>query len=343
MERRLERLYPALSAKERAILVLRAWKEAKEPDPAVRFSMPSGQAPEFNRLVDLMNAANFDLGQYVLVVDLLLGQLDLRYAWLATLRLWGMQASSTADYIGLYTKGPVTESERKRLLEKERARMAPLSELAEVLVERCCDEEQGDDAAWEKVVREKKAEIRDLVESGVIIGKQTGKRILVNVGSFYDWLGEPVPLTPKWGRAYEVFPDDEAEKVERLRRARRKVADRLAGTPYFDGLSLLSGAKGKAKQAGMSEVADALEARVRGELMQRWKELRATEVVLEEAREEFGGEDPAHPKLRESLNECKLKAQELREAMRWATGGELPDPDESLLDGVRGLLDRARG
>jgi len=31
------------------------------------------------------------------------------------------------------------------------------------------------------------------------------------------------------------------------------------------------------------------------------------------------------------------------EAMHWATGGELPDPEESLLEAVMGLLERGRG
>ena len=335
IERRLQKLYPALSAKERAILVLKAWKGDREPDPSVRLTMPSGQAPEYNRLIDLMDAANFQLGQYVLVIDLLLGQLDLRYAWLATLRLWGIDASSTADYIGLYTKEPVTESEHKRLLERERARMAPLSELAEALAERCYEDEQGDDAAWDKVLREKKAEIRALAQSGVLVGKQTVKRLLVNVGSFYDWRGEPTPLIPEWGSGYEVSPDGEAEKVQRLREAKRKIAERLAHAPYIDALSLPDRRRKEAKPT-MAEVADVLEERLRDELAQRWKELRATEIVLEETREEFGGEDTAHPKLRQSLGECKLKIQELRQEMeRFGLPVELVEPGEELVEGVR--------
>ncbi len=36
------------------------------------------------------------------------------------------------------------------------------------------------------------------------------------------------------------------------------------------------------------------------------------------------------------------KVQELAEAMRWAVG-ETPEPEESLVDAVRGLLERTRG
>jgi hypothetical protein len=38
---RLDRLYPALTAKERALLVLRAWKADQEEDVAVRRTMPA--------------------------------------------------------------------------------------------------------------------------------------------------------------------------------------------------------------------------------------------------------------------------------------------------------------
>ena len=93
----------------------------------------------------------------------------------------------------------------------------------------------------------------------------------------------------------------------------------------------------------MAEVAEVLEARLRGDLVQRWKELRAAEIVLEEMREEFGGEDAAHPKLRQSLGECKLKVQELREGMeRFGLPVELEEPDQELVEQVRGLLDRGR-
>ena len=67
-DRRIQRLLPALSARERAILALRAEKEGEAEDPAVRTTMPVEQVPEFNRLVRLMNAVNHDLAIVVLVI-----------------------------------------------------------------------------------------------------------------------------------------------------------------------------------------------------------------------------------------------------------------------------------
>ncbi len=55
---RLNKLLPVLSAKERAILVLRSLKDKTPEDPIWRQTMPREQSPEFNRLIVLMNACN---------------------------------------------------------------------------------------------------------------------------------------------------------------------------------------------------------------------------------------------------------------------------------------------
>lgn len=77
-DRRLNKLYPALTARERAILVLQAMKEGREENPRVRSTMPSFQIREFNRYIGLMNAANFTLGVYVGHLAHLVEQLSLR-------------------------------------------------------------------------------------------------------------------------------------------------------------------------------------------------------------------------------------------------------------------------
>ena len=274
MERRLERLYPALSAKERAILVLKAWKEGKEPDLAVRFSMPLEQTGEYNHLLGLMTRANFDLGWYIALQGRAVAELHARYCWLLACRLWSLRSSMIADYIGLHTKEPITESEYRKLSARRR-RGAP---------------------------------------------------------------------KPQWGAGYEVHPGDQEAEISRLRRAREKALAGLLAVPFPDQI-LLPEPKGKAQRERVSmwrEMGAQLERQVVEGIQQRWREIRAVEIVLEEARAKFGGEDPLRPVLREALEDAKGKVQELAEAMRWAVG-ELPEPDESLLRAVRGLLERGRG
>src|SRR5690606_11772143 len=58
LDSRLSRLSPVLTAQERAVLVLEAWKDGKPEDPGWRSQMPREQAHAFNQLIDLMNAAN---------------------------------------------------------------------------------------------------------------------------------------------------------------------------------------------------------------------------------------------------------------------------------------------
>ena len=53
-----------------------------------------------------------------------------------------------------------------------------------------------------------------------------GRRLLVNAGSFYDWLGEPIPVYPDWGFEYDVRPDGEdiaplKRRLDELREALR--------------------------------------------------------------------------------------------------------------------------
>jgi hypothetical protein len=81
------KLFSALTARERALLILRAIKEGGEPDPVVRFTMPEEQRQEFNHYVFLMNGVNRDLATFTLYLGAMVGQLNLRLGWLITLMM----------------------------------------------------------------------------------------------------------------------------------------------------------------------------------------------------------------------------------------------------------------
>jgi hypothetical protein len=85
--RRVGKLFSALTARERALLILRAIKEGGEPDPVVRFTMPDEQRQEFNHYVFLMNGVNRDLATFTLYLGATVGQLNLRLGWLITVAL----------------------------------------------------------------------------------------------------------------------------------------------------------------------------------------------------------------------------------------------------------------
>jgi hypothetical protein len=65
---RLTRLTPALTAKERAILALRAHNSGIELDPDVRGKMPRDQVREYNRYAALAYIACSELGALCLVI-----------------------------------------------------------------------------------------------------------------------------------------------------------------------------------------------------------------------------------------------------------------------------------
>lgn len=68
LDGRLGRLYPTLTAKERFVMVLRAYREERPQDIAVVRSTPEHQRREYNRYIALLSACNRDLGFYVLLL-----------------------------------------------------------------------------------------------------------------------------------------------------------------------------------------------------------------------------------------------------------------------------------
>jgi hypothetical protein len=103
-DNRLDRLSTSLTAKERALLVLRSWKEGKNEEPSWRWTMPNDQAREFNRLIELMNGVNERLRPLIVVLGLEVDKLGLRLGILATFTLWNIQALHVDDYIRYGTK-----------------------------------------------------------------------------------------------------------------------------------------------------------------------------------------------------------------------------------------------
>ena len=65
MTDRLEKLYPALSARERVVLVLDDRKRGDEDDPKVRATMPREQREEFERLLRDIAIANAEVGSLI--------------------------------------------------------------------------------------------------------------------------------------------------------------------------------------------------------------------------------------------------------------------------------------
>jgi hypothetical protein len=235
--------------------------------------------------------------------------------------------------------------------------MVPASELAETLAEEYegwtdsdLEPQEGDgepqvtDAARGRVLGEKEREIARLVDQGVLVGNRKGRRLYVNTGSFYDWLGKPVPVLPDLGWEFQVFPDKQADEVRRLQEARRHTQEECRLAPLSLVLDLprrKARRPGKASHKG-EEIAEAVGTRLREGIQLRWRELRSIELVLEEVAGEFDGEAPTRPWEREALDDGKKRLQELHLAAQTYVGPfKLPGPDKEEMEQVRQAIRRA--
>jgi hypothetical protein len=121
---RMDKLFSALTAKERALAVLRVWKDGGEEDRQVRGTMPDAQVAEFNELIEIMNGVNERLGPYILLLRSTVEKLGLISGWLATIDLWGGQVVDLASFIFRLVPEPITESDYQRL-KKRRSKPRP--------------------------------------------------------------------------------------------------------------------------------------------------------------------------------------------------------------------------
>ena len=161
------------------------------------------------------------------------------------------------------------------------------------------------------------------------------------MGSFYDWLGEPAPVEPKWAKAYDVRPDDQADVVRapRFGRERAWKAYRSGPTvpvPFLGDLELDTGEPSKVDEAVALH-----KERMRSGVEEQWSALLALEQVVSEVRVKFDGEDPALPVLRDVLDRSREQLEDLQgETGRYTGPFDLPEPGEGDVAWVRELMER---
>ena len=85
------------------------------------------------------------------------------------------------------------------------------------------------------------------------------------------------------------------------------------------------------------ELAEALEKGLRTAWVQRWEELLAVEIVLDEVAQEFDGEDPLEPDARRMLVEVRTELEELHGEMDKRLGGlaKKDEPGEGFIKPLR--------
>ncbi len=323
LEARLNRMMPALSAHERAVAALEAWKDGRREDPWLRRSVPEQQEFEFARLLDLVRAVNGPLAWLAEVYEQKAQQYRLQLGWLQTLRLWGLTASASARDVLLDTPELVTASEYAQRLAESRAQTITIAEAAAFLAEREEDEDETAAAA----VAHQEQRLLGAIAAGELVAHRRGRAAQVTMGGLDGWLGEESLVCPAWGTHVEVVADERAEDVrlarERAERARKAL--RRAPVGFAEDRPLSEHSSAMDRLGG--DLCRSLATGLAGTVM----EVAAMERCLEDVAQEFAGEDPLHPELRAGLVSVKAELASL--VAEFGEGfAELAIPDPSAKD-----------
>jgi hypothetical protein len=353
-DKRLDRVYPALSATERGVLTLIDSKEGRMQDHQLRRSAPEDQASEFNHLIGLIHAGSGDLVHLILIAREMIAQTELKLAWLTSLRIYGLECARVRSHLLFDINEPITQSAYDQRLQESRAELIPVRECARIVAERhwtdgvpfARDGEcEPNGRTSNEVLREISARLQSLVDDGTLTGRGKGTGLKIACGSFHDWLGEPVPVVSDWGIDVEVFADDRADEAAGLTKRRVGVLDlldRLAVNcelPFDLERPLTELPPGGAFD---EELLRMLALSIRAEVLCHWSQLLTYELVINEMTAEFAGEDILQPEVREVLEDARAKLIELHERARRFTGPfDLPaEPDEETLASVRRIVER---
>lgn len=115
---RVNKLWAKLTAKARAIAVLRAFKMGEEEHPMVRRKMPREQTRDFNYHISLIHGVHVELMPLVVICSTETEPIRLRLALLHTLRLWGMCVQKILHRTGAYDSRVGDDSSATLTLDK---------------------------------------------------------------------------------------------------------------------------------------------------------------------------------------------------------------------------------
>src|SRR4051812_3218553 len=110
---------PVLTARERAVLILRASKAKAAEDPLWRSTMPESQYEAFNRLIHIMNACDIKLAFLITMLEKEVEKLELKEAWWFSLLLWQLNLAEIDYAASIVARESITESEYAGLVGKQ--------------------------------------------------------------------------------------------------------------------------------------------------------------------------------------------------------------------------------
>ena len=328
--KQLDEMFGVMTAQERAVHILQAWKADRDEEPLVRATTPRDQEGVLSELLSMARRVNREFATLALVHEQTAEKLRLKFAWLQSMRAWALNTQSLAHALLLLAPEPMTESEQDRRLAEMRDEMFSLEEAAQYLAD--TEEEDGGPGAWEKA-------LSAAIKAGELKAQGKGRGLRIRYGDLCDWRGDTVPLIPEWGYEVEVLPDDEHEEVDRRRTHLASARRVLQRSPSF--LASLGPPDEHLSEdaAGANRVALGLVTTLQEELPALWRDVRALELCIEEVRERLGGEDPPDEAVRNAIETAKVTIEELVEGLAGCdVPVELNEPEEAALDRLRELL-----
>jgi hypothetical protein len=240
----LDKMKGVLTARERGVLVLRSMKSNEPEDPLWRLLMPQDQV-EFNRYIDLMNACNLQGAFLITVIEMNAEKLTIRWAWLLDLEMWEFNVHEIDFTASAVVRESITESEHRKVLDREAKRYVPLAELALELAEWERAWADGDleplgywkdnrvikDEAWIRLCKDAGHRLLVAALGGDLDSRGKAANLSIRRGSFEAWLGRQPKAHPEWAPAYEVVPDDRWAQAAADRKTLAHLKDAIERSP----------------------------------------------------------------------------------------------------------------
>jgi hypothetical protein len=211
---RLGRLYPGLSGRERARLIVQAMREERQPASELFAGIAADQEEMFGELLGLARAANTGLAWLAFSYQQEVQELETRLAWFTTLRVWATDSWEALLELAVAPE-LVTASEYERRQAEAAADWWSVHEAAEHLAVWDEANDELEDEEWAAAVAAKASEVRALAGDGQVVSRGQGKRTRVQAGSLLARVRLPVPVAPTYGVGTLVVRDADEPAVAR--------------------------------------------------------------------------------------------------------------------------------
>lgn len=220
--------------------------------------------------------------------------------------------------VSLAIREPITASEYAAKLAEAREEWVPVEDLADFLVGQRAgwnpedfEETEGEwgplvkEESWDQALAEEERRLRDLAAKGKLPSRGRGKSLKLKEACLEDF-GHSLGLVPEGSYTYRVVPDDQAEEVERERKALAMLRTALDWQDYKE-------EEGSDPVNLRVKVLEGLKMTIAHDLISAWIQTRCIDVVLGDIGEAFNGTDPLKPVFRTKLEETRTNLQSIRE------------------------------